>query len=122
MRIEDRRIEMASNQYLTPRRAQEYRCRFCGRPVTIAGLPAHARSHGQQPRSARQRALRAQARELFKPSQPERIAKLRAQARALRGEDDWNVYFRGQRALTQLSDRISGWGLELFGDPDAFRR
>ena len=118
MRIEDRghRVEMAS--HLMPRRGNGNVpiCPRCG--VGVLDAEKHAVQHARTDAKAPKRALQAQARKPLAPTKAERQAK----AWKVLGADDWAVYFRGRRALTQASNRISGMGFELFGDPDAFRK
>lgn len=71
--------------------------------------------------AARQRALRARARKLLAPSMAQRQEQLRRKAQAMLRADDWKVYFKGRRALTQKRNALSTLGFNLTGDPDAFR-
>ncbi len=58
---------------------------------------------------------------LREASRIQRQDALRSKARAILGADDWQVYFRGLRALNQIKNERSRMGFELFGDPGAFR-
>ena len=116
-------------------RSTSVRCPVCGVKVgdTSKHIAWHKSQGGPAPNlvdgaivstsaKARQAALRARARLLLRASKAQRTAELQRRARAIRGSDDWKVYFRGRRALIQLRNERSRMGFELFGDPTAFRR
>jgi len=116
-------------------RLTSLQCPVCG--VSVGNTEKHVQWHRSQDdplptfgdsaivsasAKARQVALRARARLLLKPSKGQRTAELHQKARAILCADDWKVFFRGRRALTQAQNRLSALGFELTGDPDAFRR
>lgn len=72
--------------------------------------------------AARQRARRAKARALIRPSPAQRQAALRQRARAILGADDWTVYFKGLRRLNTIRNTRRAAAFEATGDPFAFNR
>jgi hypothetical protein len=89
-------------------RSASIRC-ACG--VSVGDPILHAAWHARQSASPNGTASKAA-----------RQRELQRRARAMRSAEDWRIYFRGMRALNQKRNALSELGLELTGDPDAFRR